>query len=337
MNAPRLKLTGPVAVQIGRVGLTSVLAIAAAFAGWRLWTHYEADPWTRDGRVRAEVVQIAPDVPGLVTAIFVGNDSVVHRGQVLFEIDRPRYQIALTQAEASLAQAEAAAGRTGAGVDKARAELAEAQREAKRNRGLGELVATEVTEQSETKVATAQAALADALGAVALADSAVAGARSARDLARLNLERTRVIAPMDGRLSDMALRAGDYVTPGKAVMGMVDTASLRVEGYFEETKLPAVHVGQTASIHLMGEDRELHGHVVSIANAIEDHDRGASPTMLPAINPNFSWVRLAQRVPVRIALDNPPADIALIPGRTATITLDMPRSDKKRTDQGQGK
>jgi len=330
MNAPRLKLTGPALVQVVRVGLTSVLAIAAVWAGWRLWTHYEADPWTRDGRVRAEVVQIAPDVPGLVTGVFVGNDAVVHRGDVLFEIDRPRYQIALAQAEANLAQAEAAAARTGAGVAKARAELAEAQREAKRNKGLGDLVATEITEQSETRVATAQAALADAQGAVATATSGVAAARSARDLARLNLERTRVVAPMDGRMSDVALRQGDYAAPGKAVMALIDTASLRIEGYFEETKLPAVHVGQRAVLHLMGEERELHGHVVSIATAIEDHDRGASPTMLPAINPNFSWVRLAQRVPVRIAIDNLPADIALIPGRTATVTLDTPHSDKEQ-------
>jgi multidrug resistance efflux pump len=324
MNAPRLPLAAhPVVVQSVRVGLTGVLAIAAVMAGWRLWTHYEADPWTRDGRVRAEVVQVAADVPGLVTGVYVGNDANVRRGQPLFEIDRPRYQIALAQAEASLAQAQAAAQRSGSGVVKARADLAEVRREADRNRKLGELVATEVTEQSETKVATAQATLADAQSAVALAASAVEAARSARDLARLNLERTRVVAPMDGHLSDMGLRVGDYVTPGKAVMALVDTASVRIEGYFEETKLPAVHPGQAATIHLMGESRALHGHVVSIANAIEDHDRAPSANMLPAINPNFSWVRLAQRVPVRIAIDHPPADIALIPGRTATVTLDM--------------
>jgi multidrug resistance efflux pump len=160
---------------------------------------------------------------------------------------------------------------------------------------------------------------------VALGRDGVTAARIARDLARLNLERTRVAAPVDGRLSDVALRAGDYVTPGKAVMALVDTASLRIEGYFEETKLPAVHPGQAATIHLMGEERALHGHVMSIAAAIEDHDRTPSANMLPAINPNFSWVRLAQRVPVRIAIDHPPAGIALIPGRTATVTLETGR------------
>jgi len=325
----RLSLSSPVVVQVIRVGVTCVIVVLAVMAGWRLWTHYEADPWTRDGRVRADAVQVAPDVSGLVTGVFVGNDAVVHRGQVLFEIDRRRYQIALLQAQASLTQAEVAQTRTGSGVAKASAELAEAQREARRNRGLGDLVATEITEQSETKVAAAQAALADAQSAVALAQAGVAVARSAQALAALNLDRTRVLSPVEGRLSDMTLRPGDYVTPGKPVMALVDTASLRIEGYFEETKLPSVHPGQAATIHLMGEARPLHGHVVSIATAIEDHDRAASPSLLPAINPNFSWVRLAQRVPVRIAIDNAPADIALIPGRTATVTLDMDRERRQ--------
>jgi len=324
MTAPRLTLSAPVVAQAARFLLTAAIVIAALLAGRLLWTHYEADPWTRDGRIRADLAQIAPDVSGLVTAVHVRNDAVVHRGDVLFEIDRPRYQIALAQAEASLAQAQASAQRSGAGVAKAKADLAEAQREAARNRGLGELVATEVTEQSEARVAGAQAALADAKAAVALASAGVASAGSARDLARLNLDRTRVIAPIDGRLSDMSLSVGDYVMPGKPVMALVDTASLRIEGYFEETKLTTVHVGQRATIHLMGDTRALTGHVVSIATAIEDHDRAISPTMLPAINPNFSWVRLAQRVPVRIAIDHPPAGLALIPGRTATVTLDIP-------------
>ena len=322
MNAPRLTLPAPVVAQIVRFVLTGAVVIVAIVAGWRLWHHYDADPWTRDGRIRADLVQIAPDVSGLVTAVHVGNDAIVRKGDVLFEIDRPRFQIALDQSEANLAQAAAAAQRAAAGVAKARADLAEARREAARNRALGELVATEVTQQSETRGAAAEATLADAQGAVALARAGVAAARSARDLARLNLVRTRVTAPIDGRLSDMALRVGDYATPGKPVMALIDTASLRIEGYFEETKLASVHVGQHATIHLMGDTRTLTGHVVSIATAIEDHDRSASPTMLPAINPNFSWVRLAQRVPVRITIDHPPADLALIAGRTATVTLD---------------
>lgn len=319
-----IDLSSPRAVRTIRVSLTALIVLAALLALWQLWDHYESDPWTRDGRVRADLAQIAPDVPGLVSAVHVGNDAVVHRGDVLFEIDRQRYAIAFEQAGAGLAQATAAAGRAAAGVARAQADLAEARREAARNHALGELVAAEVTEQSDAKVASATAALADAQAAVALANAGIATARGACDLARLNLDRTRVLAPFDGRLSDMAVRVGDYVTPGKPVMALVDTSSLRIEGYFEETKLGAVHPGATAHIRLMGDGRTLSGHVVSIAGAIEDHDRAAGASLLPAINPNFSWVRLAQRVPVRIALDHPPADLALIPGRTATITLDRP-------------
>jgi RND family efflux transporter MFP subunit len=305
------------------VVVTGAAVVAAVFGARALWIHYQVDPWTRDGRVRAEVVQIAPDVQGLVTRVLVGNDQTVHRGDVLFEIDRPRFELALHQAETAMSRAQAAVIRAQAAVVRAQAGLTEAKREAVRNHALGDLIATETTEQSQTKVSEGEAALAEARAAVAEAQVAVSEAKNARDVAALNLERTRVLAPLDGRLSDMALRPGNYVSPGKPVMALVDTSTLRIEGYFEETKLGRVHIGQKATVHLMGENRTMAGHVTSIASAIEDHDRSASPNLLPAINPNFSWVRLAQRVPVRIALDNPPADIALISGRTATVTLDM--------------
>lgn len=302
---------------------TGAAVVVAVFGARALWIHYQVDPWTRDGRVRAEVMQIAPDVQGLVTKVYFGNDQMVHKGDVLFEIDRPRYEIALQQAETAVSKAEAAVVRAQAAVVRAQATLAEARREAVRNHGLGELIATETTEQSQTKVSEGEAALAEARAAVTEAQVNVAEAKNARDLAALNLTRTRVIAPLDGRLSDLGLRPGNYVSPGKAVVALVDTASLRIEGYFEETKLGRVHIGQKATVRMMGESRTISGHVTSIAQAIEDHDRTASANGLPAINPNFSWVRLAQRVPVRIALDNPPADLALIPGRTATVTLDQ--------------
>lgn len=304
--------------------LTTGAAVIAAVIGARaLWIHYQVDPWTRDGRIRAEVVQIAPDVQGLVTKVYVGNDQIVHKGDVLFDIDRARYELALQEAKVGVEKAEAAVVRAKAAIVRANASLGEARREAVRNRGLGDLVSTEVTEQSQTKVSEGEAALAEAKAALAEAQTAVNAARNSRDLAALNLVRTRVVAPLDGRLSDLSLRPGNYVAPGRPVIALVDTGSLRIEGYFEETKLPQVHVGQKAKVRLMGESRVFDGHVTSIASAIEDHDRAPSANGLPSINPNFSWVRLAQRVPVRIALDHPPADVQLIPGRTATVTLDQ--------------
>ncbi len=287
---PQLKTLLP---QAGRVAVTLAVVAVAVVGGKRLWDHYQVDPWTRDGRVRADIVQVAPDVSGLVTAVQVVNDQTVKAGQPLFYVDRDRYALALRQADAAVAAQKA--------------QLAQARRELARNRVLGDLVAGEITEQSLAKVEQGQAALAQAV--------------AARDLAALNLSRTLVVAPTDGFLSDLTLRTGDYVTAGKPVLALIDSRSYRVEGYFEETKLKGLHVGQKVSVTVMGEDRPLHGHIQSIAAGIEDRDRAAGASLLPNVNPTFSWVRLAQRVPVRVALDETPKDLRLIAGRTATVAV----------------
>ena len=302
-----VELTPYVKAMLGRiagVAATLVVVTVALIAGNRLWNHYQVEPWTRDGRVRADVVEIAPDVSGIVTAVFLTNDQHVSRGQPLFCIDRTRYDAALRQAEAA--------------VQAQRAALTQARRELARNHELGTLVAAELTEQSESRVAQGEAALAQAI--------------AARDVAALNFKRTVVLAPTDGMLSDLTLRVGDYVTVGKPVVALVDSASFRVEGYFEETKLSRVHIGQAVTIHVMGEPRPLSGRVQSIAAAIEDRDRTASPSLLPNVNPTFSWVRLAQRVPVRIALDRVPDGMHLISGRTATVAMveATPPDDRSR-------
>lgn len=287
---PQLKTILP---QAGRVAVTLAVVAVAVVGGKRLWDHYQVDPWTRDGRVRADIVQVAPDVSGLVTRVQVVNDQTVKAGQPLFYVDRDRYALALRQADAAVAAQKA--------------QLAQARRELARNRVLGDLVAGEITEQSLAKVEQGQAAVAQAV--------------AARDLAALNLERTLVVAPTDGFLSDLTLRTGDYVTAGKPVLALIDSRSYRVEGYFEETKLKGLHVGQKVSVTVMGEDKPLHGHIQSIAAGIEDRDRAAGSSLLPNVNPTFSWVRLAQRVPVRVALDETPKDLRLIAGRTATVAV----------------
>lgn len=278
--------------RIGRVAVTVAAVALAAYAARSVWIHYQVEPWTPDGRVRADIVQVAPDIAGTVTELWVANDQPVKRGQPLFQIDRERYALALRDAEANVAAR--------------RAQLDQARREASRNKALGELVARETSEQGSARVEEASAALAQA--------------SSARDLAALNLARTRIVAPTDGTLSDLSLRVGNYVPAGKPVLALIDANSLRVEGYFEETKLPRIAVGQAAAVHLMGDSRNLPGHVQSIAAGIEDRDRSAGSNLLPNVTPTFSWVRLAQRVPVRIALDNP-HDAALIAGRTATVRI----------------
>jgi multidrug resistance efflux pump len=278
---------------LGRMTVTLIVVAAAGLAGQNLWRRYQRDPWTRDGRVRADVAQVAPDVAGLVTRVNVNNDQPVRRGEVLFVIDRDRYVLALRQADASVAAQ--------------RATLDEARRELARNNEVHDLVARETLEQSQAKAEASAAALQQAL--------------AARDTAALNLQRTVVRAPVDGFLTDQTVRTGDYVAPGKPVLGLIDAASFRVEGYFEETKLPRLKPGAPVRIKIMGESRPLRGHIQSIAPGIQDRERQPGQDMLPNVNPTFSWVRLAQRVPVRIALDERPGDLRLITGRTATVSV----------------
>jgi multidrug resistance efflux pump len=260
---------------------------------WKLVDYYMFAPWTRDGHVRADVIQIAPDVSGLITDVEVVDNQQVKQGQTLFVIDRARYELALRNAQAI--------------VQQRRATLDQARREDTRNRSLGNLVAREVTEETHSRVETANAALADAEVAV--------------DTAQLNLQRTTIVSPVDGYLNDRAPRVGEYVAAGRAVLSVVDLHSFRVDGYFEETKLGGIDIGQPVDIKVMGEPGILRGHVQSIVAAIEDRDRQQSSTLLPNVNPAFSWVRLAQRIPVRVQLDEIPKDFRLIAGRTATVSV----------------
>jgi len=161
------------------------------------------------------------------------------------------------------------------------------------------------------------------------AEAALATAEAALGVAQLDLERTSVLSPVDGYLGDQTMRVGDYVKTGTPVLSIVDTNSLRVEGYFEETKLHAIAIGQPVDIHVMGETQHLRGHVQSIAAGIEDRDRVRGNSLLPNIDPSFNWVRLAQRIPVRVVLDEgQPSDIRLVVGRTATLSvLPWPAAD----------
>jgi multidrug resistance efflux pump len=280
-------------LSFGRVVVTAVVVVAALVALRYLWDRYERDPWTRDGRVRADVVQVAPDVSGLVTDVLVHDNQTVKKGQALFVIDQPRFELALRQSEAAVASAQA--------------QVDEAVLEDKRNHNLGNLVSTELLQQGGTKLAQAQAALAQAV--------------VAHDTAKLNMERTTVLAPVNGYITNFELRPGNYAAAGRPIFALVDSDSLHVDGYFEETKLPRIHVGDRVSVLMMGESRLLYGHVESIAGGIEDRERGPSASLLPNVAPTFNWVRLAQRVPVRVKLDNPPADVRLIAGRTATVSV----------------
>jgi RND family efflux transporter MFP subunit len=289
-------------LSLGRVILTCLMVAFAVVFVWRMVVYYMFAPWTRDGHIRADVIQVAPDVSGLIEKVDVRDNATINRGDVLFTVDQERFALALRQAEANEADRQET--------------FAQAHREALRNRKLGNLVAAEILEESVSREARAQSALAESKVAV--------------ELARLNLDRSVVRSPVDGYVNDRAPRAGEFVVAGKPVLSVVDGSSFHVDGYFEETRLPGIQLGQSVDIRVMGDDAHLRGHVESIVAAIEDRDRSSSSNLLPNVNPAFSWVRLAQRIPVRIAFDEVPEDFRMIAGRTATVSLiDADQEDKK--------
>jgi RND family efflux transporter MFP subunit len=278
----------------GRMLFTLVVVLAAIAVGWQLWSYYMLEPWTRDGRVRADVVTVAADVSGLISDVFVRDNQKVSKGQQLFRIDQRRFQYALAQAKADVASRQVT--------------LDQAMRDLERSKSLTSAAVTvQQVEQRQQAVDVDQAEL-DA-------------ANAALEVAKLNLERSTVVAPVNGIVTNFDLLPGRYVNAGAAVFALIDSDTFRVEGYFEETKLRRIHIGDDATVKLIGDPRVLSGHVESIASGIEDQNRSTSSELLASVNPTFSWVRLAQRIPVRIKLDNVPPDLLLVAGRTATVSI----------------
>ena len=142
-----------------------------------------------------------------------------------------------------------------------------------------------------------------------------------RDKAQLDLDRTKVVAAVDGIVTNLNLRVGSYVTVSTPVMALVDRNSYYAEGYFEETKLPNIAEGNRATVRLMSDDEVLEGHVHSISRGIEDRERTTGGKLMQNINPAFNWVRLVQRIPVRVELDKIPDNIKLVSGQTVTIEV----------------
>jgi len=282
-----------------RVLITLVVAAGAVLAGTMLWQYYVDSPWTRDARVAAEIVVMAPDVSGIITDLRVVNNQRVSKGDVLFVIDKERFALAVQRAQAAL--------------DSQRVQTRQLEADAERRARLGETaVSVQAKEQAESAAKAARAA-------VDLDEAALAAAK-------LDLERTTVRAPVDGYVSTLTLRQGAYATAGKAVMAIVDAGSFHVRGYFEETKIPRIHPGDRVEIRLMSFPAPLHGHVESIDRAIADRELAINPANLVVdVNPTFSWIRLAQRIPVRIAIDKVPDGVLLASGMTATVVVQPER------------
>lgn len=278
---------------VGRYALTLCAVAAATLLAFMMWKHYAQTPWTRDGRVRADVVQIAPDVSGPVIRVAVRDNHWVNRGDVLYAID-PHW---LTLAMAS-AQAE---------VESRRHEMVMRQDAARRRAQIKAAISSEDLQQTGS---AANVAVANYHGALA-----------ALELAELNLSHATVRAPVSGYITHLRLRPGDYATAGETKVAIVDAHSFWVVGYFEETKLRHIRVGDTAHIVLMGYEPVIAGHVESIGHGIGDNNDETGGLGLPDVEPTFSWVRLAQRVPVRIHIDALPKGIELVAGLSASVEV----------------
>lgn len=283
---------------------TLLVVCLALILGRLLWVHYMNDPWTRDGRVRAEVITIAPDVAGLVTEIAVRDNQWVNKGDLLLQIDPEHYEIAVHQAEASVAARKAT--------------LAMRQQNARRRADIDSLVVSRENRE-------------DASSAALAAEADLRQAQAQLESARLNLKRTRVLAPVDGYVTNLLVFKGDYAAAGAPKLAVIDAHSFWVYGYFEETKLPHVRVGAAAEMRLMS-GQTLQGHVESIARGIYDRDNPQSRELTADVNPTFNWVRLAQRVPVRIALDPLPEGLLLAAGTTCTVVLEDARGERSWWD-----
>ncbi len=281
-----------------RLALTLILVAAALVAVAEIWNHYMHDPWTRDGRIRADVIHLGT-VAGLVDDLEVHDNQRVAKGDVLFTIDKRRYQLALDDARANLHRLQQ--------------QRDEAQAASGRRQRLKNYVSQEDKDNARFTLSTAQAAVEQAKVEVAKAE--------------LDLERATVRAPVDGYVTNLLLRPGQYVGVGADTLTLVDANSFYALGYFEETKLDSIEIGEPARVQLLANGRPIWGHVDSFARGISDSSLSNQNGGLASVNASFDWVRLSQRIPVRIALDDIPPGTKLSAGLTATIYLGGDRAE----------
>jgi RND family efflux transporter MFP subunit len=275
--------------------ITAVAVVLAVWLGTMAWNVYMGAPWTRDGTVRAYVVTMAPEIAGRIVSLPVADNQFVHKGDLLVQIDPTDYKIAVTLAQAAVAQAQA--------------NNENVQAEAQRRRELTTLAVT--TEEKQTYASNAAVSQAQYQQAVARLDQA-----------QVNLQRTEIRAPVDGWVTNLLAQQGDYATAGEKLISLTDANSFWVDGYFEETSLGPIRVGDPAEVKLMGYPQIVRGHVQSIARAISVANAQPNDQGVATVNPIFTWVRLAQRIPVRVQIDKVPDGVSLVAGMTATVQID---------------
>jgi multidrug resistance efflux pump len=297
LPTPEVRPPGRSRFRLLPILITLIVLAMAVVLGRAMWDAYMGAPWTRDGTVRAYVVTMAPQVAGQIVQLPVKDNQFVHKGDLLMVIDPTNYRIAVSLDEAALEQAQANAKNV--------------EKEAQRRQELTSLAVTKETKQTYAAEAVE-------------AQAQVQQAQANLDQARVNLERTEIRSPVNGWVTNLLAQLGDYATVGENLISLVDADSFWVDGYFEETSLDAIQVGDPAEVKLMGYRQIIRGHVDSIARAINVANAQPNREGLAQVNPIFTWVRLAQRIPVRIHIDEVPKGVVLAAGETATVQIDRP-------------
>src|ERR1700681_3099157 len=291
-------------IPIAPILLTLGTVTVAALLAWAMWQAYMGAPWTRDGTVRAYVVTMAPEVAGRIAKLPVADNQFVHKGDDLFEIDPADYRIALESAQAQ-------AKRDAAALDYARAN--EGRQATLEGEGW---VSKNIYQQSAS--------------ALYQLEAAVAVDRAAIAKAQLDLSRVVIRSPVNGHVTNLLAQLGDYANVGQRLIALVDADSFWIDAYFEETSLGRILEGDPATVKLMSYSQLVRGHVGGIARGINVPNAQPDPAGLASVNPIFTWVRLAQRVPVRIHIDQVPDGVRLVAGMTATVQIDPRPEASKR-------
>ncbi len=275
----------------------ALIALVAWFA-WQAASDYIDNPWTRDGQVRGNVIQVAPRVTGMVTSIPIIDNQFVHAGDLLFEIDPEPFEIAIAQAKANLERAKISS----------RAAQIEFDR-------LKDIQAKDKGAVSQKDLNRREANYLQSLAEIDVAQETLRGAR-------LNLGYTKVHAPVDGYVSNVDFQVGTQAVAYTPIVALVESDSFWVFGYFRENQIGRVRIGDPAEVTLMAyPDQPLKGTVESLGWGIAPSDGNTGVKLLPSIKPVFQWIRLAQRIPVRVRLDELPAGVELRFGLTASVMV----------------
>ena len=282
------------AVEVFRYLATGVLVAAALVAARYGWRVYVTSPWTRDGMVRVQVANVAPRISGQIVEVRTSDNQHVHKGDILYVIEKFDFEVALDNAKATILNREA--------------DLAVKKAQNTRR----EVLTTLSTSIEEKQVFDGNAKMADA---------ALASAKAALSQAQINLQRTEVRSPVDGYVTNLLMRVGDYARAGTANISVIDENSYWIDAYFEETKLANIHVGEAVEAMLLGYEVPIKGRIESITGGISAANAASSTQGLPNVDPIFTWVRLARRIPVRIRIEQVPRDVPRIAGMTCSVSV----------------